>query len=125
MKQITASDRALIEAALAAGKVTVVPRGVSSQAPGACMTWKEEREQFFKNQRRAALFRASAPTQREQRAATKARTADRRASLNAACLAMMAEGLSYRAIAQRLGMAVGPIYVRCQKLKTDGAETQS
>lgn len=107
---ITITDRELIDAAIAAGMVRRIPRGVSG-LPEKGRDWREIGRAILANQQRAARLNRSQEReiQRVERAATKE-------GVDEQIRAMRAAGMTFDAISASLGFAKSVIWRRCRKM---------
>lgn len=103
-----ATDRQLIDAAIAAGRVQRIPRGVSGIDPMTGHGWKEIGRAMLANNRRAErLSRARPQPVKVQRAATPE-------GLKAQIRQMRLDGMSYDQIAASVGMAKSAAWRHCR-----------
>lgn len=107
---ISASDRQLIDEAIAAGRVRKIPRGVSGIDPLTGYGWKEIGHTILENNRRAQRFRAPKPQP------VKVEQATTKEGVNEQIRSMRLAGLSYRDIAASLDMSSTTVFARCQKM---------
>ncbi|MGB3897033.1 MAG: hypothetical protein WA973_00585 [Mesorhizobium sp.] len=106
---ISAADRALIDAAIAAGKVRKIPRGVSGIDPMTGHGWKEIGKAMLANDRRAKrLHRTEKPQPvKVKRAATAE-------GFKAQLRQMRRDGMTYDQIAASVGMVKSAVWRHCQ-----------
>lgn len=116
---IQMSDRELIDAAIAAGMVRKIPRGVSGLDPDKGRDWKVIGLAILENNRKARRFRAPKPQPvKVERAATKE-------GVNDQIRSMRLSGMSYRDIAASLGMSSAAVFGRCAKMDLPSGSTSS
>ena len=104
-RQLPAAERALIDAASAAGMVRRIPTGVSGFGDaGESRNWLEVNRRM----RLVAL--------RSARLKMLENVAGRRREIAPVLRQMMAEGLTYREMGKRLGISHGAVYRHCQRV---------
>lgn len=112
---IQMTDRELIDAAVAAGMVRKIPRGVSGIDPDRGYGWKEIGIAILANNRRAQ--RLSRPEKPQLQKITRADTSE---GLNAQIRKMRLDGLTFDQIGWCLDMAKSAIWRRCKALGLEG-----
>jgi hypothetical protein len=111
MDIITSADRALIDAAIAAGRVRKIPRGVSGIDPETGHGWQEIGAAMLANDRRAKRLSRCKKLQPAQIA--RAATSE---GISKQIRAMRRSGMTYDAIAASLGMVKSNVWYRCRKM---------
>jgi DNA-binding NarL/FixJ family response regulator len=116
--KITITERQLIDDAIAAGRVTKVPQGVSGQSLHA-KSWLEMRNvshaQYLKIQRlRAAKEREPARGLLTPRKTGESVVIDERIKI------MIGQGLTYQAIGDSMGLSNSAIAKRVRRMKEKG-----
>jgi hypothetical protein len=112
MDIITPADRALIDAAIAAGRVHKIPRGVSGIDPVTGYGWKELGAAMLANDRRAKrLDRCEKP---QPVPVARATTSE---GINRQIRAMRRQGMTYDAIAASLGMVKSDVWRRARRMQ--------
>lgn len=108
---ISLTDRQLIDAAIAAGRVRNIPRGVSGLDPTKGRDWRIIGLAILENNRRAVRLSGSLKPEivKVERAATKEGVDEQIRSMRLA-------GMSYDAISASLGFAKSHVWRRCRKM---------
>ncbi len=112
MDIVSPADRALIDAAIAAGRIRKIPRGVSGIDPETGHGWKEIGAAMLANDRRAKrISRCERPLPLPvARAATSE-------GINKQIRMMRRQGMTYDAIASSLGMSKTNVHYRSRKMQ--------
>jgi hypothetical protein len=108
MDIITPADRALINAAIAAGRVRKIPRGVSGIDPATGRNWREIRAAMVANNKRGQRIKQVVVP------IVRARTRD---GVDEQIRIMRRARMTYDAIAASLGMAKSNVWYRCRKMQ--------
>lgn len=108
-----ATDRQLIDAAIAAGMVRKIPRGVSGLDSAKGYGWKDIGTAILANNRRAQRL-SRRPERPQLQKVARAATSE---GLNAQILAMRNDGLTFDQIGWCLGMAKSGVW---RRLKQNG-----
>jgi hypothetical protein len=108
MDIITPADRALIDAAIAAGRVRKIPRGVSGIDPITGRNWMEIRAAIVENNKRGQRVRQGVVP------VVPATTLD---GVDEQIRIMRRARMTYDAIAASLGMAKSNVWYRCRKMQ--------
>jgi hypothetical protein len=112
MDIITPADRALIDAAIAAGKVRKIPRGVSGIDPETGRGWQQIGAAMLANDRRAKrISRCEKP---RPDPVARAATSE---GINKQIRAMRRQGMTYDAIAASLGMVKSEVWRRARRMQ--------
>jgi hypothetical protein len=112
MDIITPADRALIDAAIAAGRVRKIPRGVSGIDPATGHGWQQIGAAMLANDRRAKRLRRCEKPQPAPIA--RAATSE---DINKQIRTMRRSSMTYDAIAASLGMVKSNVWRRCRKMQ--------
>ncbi|MHA6687775.1 hypothetical protein [Mesorhizobium sp. A556] len=104
-----ATDRALIDAAIAAGMVRHIPRGVSGIDPTTGHGWREIGKAMLANDRRAKRLNRS-----EKPQPVKVERADTAEGLKAQLRQMRRDGMTYDQIAASVGMVKSAVWRHCR-----------
>ena len=112
MNAISPTDRALIDAAIAAGRVRKIPRGVSGIDPATGHGWKTIGAAMLANDRRAKRLRRYG--KQEPIAIVRAATRD---GVNDQIGIMRRAGMTYEAIAASLGMVKSDVWRRARRMQ--------
>ncbi|MBN9067521.1 MAG: hypothetical protein J0H60_14010 [Rhizobiales bacterium] len=112
MDIITPADRALIDAAIAAGRVRKIPRGVSGIDPATGYGWQQIGAVMRANDKRAK--RISSCEKPQPVPVARAATSE---GIDKQIRAMRRQGMTYDAIAASLGMYKSNVWQRCRKMQ--------
>jgi hypothetical protein len=109
---MSAEDRALIDAAIAAGKVRKIPRGVSGIDPATGHGWQHIGAAMLANDRRAKRVRRCEKSQPVP--VVRAATSE---GVDKQIRAMRRQGMTYDAIAASLGMVKSDVWRRARRMQ--------
>jgi hypothetical protein len=112
MDLITPDDRLLIDAAIAAGRVRKIPRGVSGIDPATGQGWQKIGAAMLANDRRAK--RLSRCEEQQPVPVARATTSE---GINKQIRAMRRSGMTYDAIGASLGMSKTNVWYHCRKMQ--------
>jgi len=110
MDVISPADRALIDAAIAAGRVRKIPRGISGIDPATGRGWREIGVAMLANNRRAKRLRRCGKPSPVARAQT-------REGLDRQIRDMRRSGMTFASIAASLGLSKTNVHYRARKMQ--------
>lgn len=102
---MTPEERKLVDDAIAAGRVRYIPHGVSGLDPAAPPT-------FGRHYRPAGKV-----TQQPRREIVRRARSDRSKEINDQLRTLLTQGLTYRQMGERIGLAPSAVYNRCQMIR--------